>query len=214
MTAVAQQPFAVVFGHALRGEACHVVGAGVEPRPLPVADWVGPPGAADRAMLSHCVGATIDIGCGPGRLTAELGARGHVVLGIDVVAEAVGQARTRGGAALHRDVFDRVPGEGRWHTALLADGNVGIGGDPAALLARVRQLLDPRGRVVVEVSAPGTASGAVLARLECACARTAPFRWALLAIDDLPAVAAAAGFGVRAADHVGARWWAVLGEPA
>ena len=40
----------------------------------------------------------------------------------------------RGGAALRRDVFAPLPGEGRWYTALLADGNVGIGGDPVALL--------------------------------------------------------------------------------
>ena len=62
----------------------------------------------------------------------------------------------RGGAALRRDVFDTLPGEGRWETALLADGNVGIGGDPVALLRRLREVLDPRGRVVAEVAAPGT----------------------------------------------------------
>ena len=37
---------------------------------------------------------------------------GHVVLGIDVVHEAVGQTRGRGGAALHRDVFERAAGRG------------------------------------------------------------------------------------------------------
>ena len=49
-----------------------------------------------------------------------------------------GRPATRGVAALLRDVFDPVPGEGRWETALLADGNIGIGGDPVALLERVR----------------------------------------------------------------------------
>ena len=54
-----------------------------------------------------------------------------------------------------RDVFGPLPGEGRWDTALLADGNIGIGGDPVALLARVRELLAPEGRVVVDLAAPG-----------------------------------------------------------
>ena len=78
-----------------------------------------------------------------------------MALGIDVVHEAVGQTRARGAAALRRDIFGAVPGEGRWQTALLADGNVGIGGDPVALLRRLRRLLLPGGRVVVEVAPPG-----------------------------------------------------------
>ena len=40
----------------------------------------------------------------------------------------------RGVTFLERSVFDRVPGAGRWRTALLLDGNIGIGGDPVALL--------------------------------------------------------------------------------
>ncbi len=65
------------------------------------------------------------------------------MLGIDVVPEAVEQTRRRGASALQRDLFDALPGEGRWQTALLADGNVGIGGDPVALLARTRDLVQP-----------------------------------------------------------------------
>ena len=41
-----------------------------------------------------------------------------------------------GGPALVRSVFETLPGEGRWDTVLLMDGNIGIGGDPAALLGR------------------------------------------------------------------------------
>ena len=33
-------------------------------------------------------------------------------------------------------MFEPLPGEGRWGTVLLLDGNVGIGGDPVALLER------------------------------------------------------------------------------
>ena len=38
-------------------------------------------------------------------------------------------------AAIPGDVFGAVPGAGRWRTALLLDGNVGIGGAPAAAAA-------------------------------------------------------------------------------
>ena len=41
----------------------------------------------------------------------------------------------RGATVLQRDIFGPLPGEGRWGTALLFDGNVGIGGDPAASYA-------------------------------------------------------------------------------
>jgi hypothetical protein len=63
------------------------------------------------------------------------------VLGVDVSPAAVARAKGAGGAVLRRSVFDRLPAEGRWGTALLADGNIGIGGDPHALLRRVRDSL-------------------------------------------------------------------------
>ena len=44
-----------------------------------------------------------------------------------------------------------MPGAGRYAGALLLDGNIGIGGDPVALLRRVARLLAPGGAVVVEV---------------------------------------------------------------
>ncbi|GAA3814665.1 class I SAM-dependent methyltransferase [Nocardioides panacisoli] len=204
--------FELVFGHALRGEECHLVPPDGRPLRLPVEDWTATPDRSDLALLAHCSGATLDIGCGPGRLTAELAARGQVVLGIDVVGEAVGQARSRGGSALVRDVFDRVPGEGRWQTVLLADGNIGIGGDPSGLLERVRQLLDPRGHVVVEVAGPGVPTRTVPVRLQCSCAQTGWFRWSVVGVDGVAALAASAGLALLGCYQHGVRWWAVLGE--
>jgi SAM-dependent methyltransferase len=204
-------PFEVVFSHALRGEACTVRTGGAPPIPLPVAAWTRAADPADLLFLRHCAGATIDVGCGPGRLTAELAAAGHVVLGIDVVPEAVRQARRRGGAALRRDVFGPLPGEGRWETALLVDGNIGIGGDPRALLVRLARLLTGSGRIVLEVGAPGTPTGPVSAQLVCGCAATDYFPWALVGVDGLPTVAADAGLTVRAVDCYDHRWCAVLG---
>jgi hypothetical protein len=38
---------------------------------------------------------------------------------------------------------------------LLLDGNIGIGGDPHRLLRRVRELLTPTGRLLVELDVDG-----------------------------------------------------------
>ena len=111
-----------------------------------------------------------------------------------------------------RDVFDDLPGEGRWRTALLADGNVGIGGDPVQLLRRVRELLDPRGRTVVEVAEPGVPQKTVWATLECAGATSRPFRWSVVGVDDIAAVADEAGLAVTSTTRHGDRWCAVLEE--
>lgn len=205
--------FSTVFAQALQGEPTAVVGLDDEPRVLPMSEWTREADADDHALLDLCLGATLDVGCGPGRLTAALAARRQVALGIDVVAEAVGQTRQRGGSALHRDVYDTVPGEGRWHTALLADGNVGIGGDPVALLRRVREVLDPRGRAVVEVEAPGVGLRTVWATLESGSTRSRPFRWAVVGLDDIEDVATRAGFAVADRVAFGARWAVVLEEP-
>jgi len=208
------ESFTQVFSRALQGHPCAVVGIGDIPEPLPVHVWSKPADYSDAILLDHCAGPTLDIGCGPGRLSEELAERGHVVLGIDVVHEAVRQTRDRGVAALVRDVFDALPGEGRWQSALLADGNVGIGGDPVALLTRLRELLDPRGRVVVEVAPPGVSLRSIWASLQCDGTRSRPFRWAVVGADDIAELAAAAGFGATTYHDWQDRWCAVLEEVA
>lgn len=118
--------------------------------PLDVASWLTMSGV-DELIVSRCSGPVIDIGCGPGRFVEALSARGLPALGIDVSGASIVATRARGGSALLRDVFKPVPGEGRWQTLLLADGNVGIGGDPLLLLHRCSQLLSPQGWALVEV---------------------------------------------------------------
>ncbi|MFK4149215.1 class I SAM-dependent methyltransferase [Streptomyces sp. NPDC004065] len=120
--------------------------------PLEVERWCAEPDAADLGVLARCEGAVLDVGCGPGRMVAALAARGTRVLGIDVSEAAVGRTARLGGPALRRSVFEPVPGEGRWDTALLMDGNVGIGGDPQVLLRRVARLLRPGGLLIAEAS--------------------------------------------------------------
>ncbi len=204
--------FSDVFSGALRGQPCSVVGLGAEPQRLPVQLWSREADALDLSLLDLCQGHTVDLGCGPGRLTAALTRRGHVALGVDVVGEAVAQTRARGAAALRRDVFERLPGEGRWHSALLADGNVGIGGDPVALLRRARALVQADGRVVVELGGPGVPHLTRWAVLTAPGVRSAPFRWSTVGVDDIDAVARTAGFAGAEVHHLGdERWCAVLG---
>ncbi|MFF3603753.1 class I SAM-dependent methyltransferase [Streptomyces sp. NPDC002463] len=118
--------------------------------PLEIERWCTAPDSADRSVLDRCRGTVLDIGCGPGRLVAALAAEGRRALGVDISPEAVARTLRIGGSALCRSVFEPLPGEGRWDTALLIDGNTGIGGDPAALLRRLRHVVSPSGRLIAE----------------------------------------------------------------
>lgn len=158
--------------------------------PLPVARWAGPITAADRSLLARADGPVLDVGCGPGRLTAELHARGVDVLGVEVLSQVPVLAR-EAGAPLHvSDVFAEVPRTGEWRTVLLADGNTGIGGAPARLLRRVRELLAPGGSVLCELLPWASPAGPV--RLEGLGATSAWFPWSVLDAPSLRAAAAAA----------------------
>ena len=161
----------------------------------------------DSALLGPCTGSTLDVGCGPGRLAAALAAGGTPALGIDVSPAAVRLARSRGATALCRDVFQPLPGAGRWRHVLLADGNIGIGGDPVRLLARCRGLLGPGGRVHAELASPGTASWAGRTAVT---GSDAGLPWAVLSLDDLATPAAAAGLRILDSRRRAGRWFATL----
>jgi len=165
----------------------------------------------DHALLARCCGPTLDVGCGPGRLTRALNRLGHPALGIDVSAAAVRLARARGATALRRDVFTALPGHGRWRHLLLADGNIGIGGDPTQLLRRCRSLVAHDGRIHLELARPGTRSWSGNARIRDGDGPpSAPFRWAVLAADDLAAVADAAALRLLETWTEADRWFATL----
>ena len=138
--------------------------------PLPLAQWLGPVDAADADLLDRVEGSALDIGCGPGRHVAALREAGHPGLGIDLSPVAVSITRERGADAILGSVFEHVPDAGSWGTALLLDGNIGIGGRPAALLRRARELLAPDGAVLAELDPPGAWSGVT----GCASRRRAP----------------------------------------
>ena len=178
--------------------------------PLPVARWAGPVDRADETMLAAATGPVLDVGCGPGRLTAALHTRGVDVLGVEILPSVPVLAREAGAPLLVGDVFGEVPRTGHWRTALLADGNIGIGGDPARLLRRVRALLAPDGRIVCELhpDADGAVSGPV--RLEGLGAASAWFPWAVVGPTGVAAAAAAAALRVEQTWAAQARAFAVL----
>jgi SAM-dependent methyltransferase len=199
-----------LYEHALAGHARpEIEHADGRRLPLAVDDWLHPsPG--DRSILDRCHGPTLDVGSGPGRLTVALAERGIPALGIDITPYAVHMARTAGALTLLRDVFDRVPGTGRWMTVLLADGNIGIGGDPAALLRRVRELLTPAGQAIVEVQAPGSPLRQEKVRLRHAGLVSAWFPWAYVGADQIENVADQAGLSMEESWSAEDRWFVAL----
>ncbi|HEX4018503.1 MAG TPA: class I SAM-dependent methyltransferase [Frankiaceae bacterium] len=178
---------------------------------LPVADWSQTAIPGDTTLLERCSGATLDIGCGPGRLAAALSTAGVDALGIDISAGAVARARKLGANALRRCVFGPVPRAGTWRCALLADGNIGIGGEPTLLLRRVRQLLAPGGRVLVEIAPPDVATTVRELWLEDESgARSEPFAWAEVGADDVTRLARECELKVTATWTASRRWFAEL----
>ncbi len=116
-----------------------------------VARWSSEADAVDLMVVSRCEPPVVDLGCGPGRMVVALNRSGRSALGVDMSAAAVGTSMSRGGPALRRRITERLPGEGRWGTALLVDSNVGMGGDVEALLRRCIDLIGAGGLIICEV---------------------------------------------------------------
>jgi SAM-dependent methyltransferase len=180
---------------------------------VPVHVWASEAASGDSGLLERCRGPVLDVGCGPGRLAAGLLARGVPALGVDIAPSAVALARARGATALIRSVYERLPGEGRWTTVLLADGNVGIGGDPHRLLSRIRDLLAPAGTLLVEAGSPGSLSGPVRLRLQDDVGLSEEFPWSCLAIEDVASVAIQAGLEPAETWEEAGRWFAAVLRP-
>ncbi|MCK0175779.1 MULTISPECIES: methyltransferase domain-containing protein [Mycobacteriaceae] len=202
-----------LYDRALDGERCWIRQDDGAVRTLPVRSWLGGRHADrrfDRAIVRLCSGPTIDLGCGPGRLVVDLIKSGIPALGVDQSATAVELARRNGAPALRRDVFGALPGLGRWQTALLADGNIGLGGDPQRVLRRAAELLRPGGRCVVEFDARAEGIRYQLVRLESSTTVGPWFRWASVGIGSAAALADESGLRLVQIHPVGGRTLATL----
>lgn len=120
-------------------------------RAMDVSRWNDDADAADFSLLDGIRGDVLDVGCGPGRMLRAAMDVGLTALGIDVSDTAVEIARGSGLTVQNGSVFGSIPREGTWGATLLVDGNIGIGGDPSALLARCAEIIAPHGVIVVEV---------------------------------------------------------------
>lgn len=178
--------------------------------PLDPSRWHGPTSPTEHDLLDRLPGPVLDVGCGPGRIVERLVRRGVVALGVDPAPGAVSLARQRGCPVLQRSVFDSLPGEGRWRTVLLLDGNVGIGGDPVRLLRRCRALVHHGGSVIAEVQPPGTRTRTCRARLERGHELSAWFDWSLVAADGAAGLAGQSGLRVASVEQAPGddRWFA------
>jgi hypothetical protein len=110
------------------------------------------------------------------------------------LARWLGRALARGARVVRGSVFAHV--DGPFATLLLLDGNVGIGGDPVALLRRSRELLEPGGVVLAEVGEPMVGSRRLALRLRLALQVSHPFAWAVVGASDVEGLARATGFAV------------------
>lgn len=196
----------VGFDAALRGAPTRMLCSDGAEITLAVGRWHLPADAEDDWMLDRCTGPVLDLGCGPGRLVAALKARGIPALGVD---ESVAAATHCPTAVLRCDLFGPLPGEGGWAHVLLADGNIGIGGDPARLLARVRSLLGPEGTALVEADPAPDTHWTGTARLHTEHGMSTDIPWAVVGRRALVEQAALVGLSQRA-QHCGQRTFVEL----
>lgn len=178
-------------------------------RRLPLGRWLKPAPDEEELLLDRAVGPVLDVGCGAGRHLEALHRRGVEATGVEVSKYAVAIARERAASVIHGSVFD-VPEEDPWNTALLLDGNVGIGGEPERLLGKLAQLLTAGGQVLVELEPPQIESRVLNIRLEGPGDVSEWFPWAWVGIDSIDSIADAAG--LRAVDRwsIEGRWFAQL----
>ncbi len=181
--------------------------------PLPVERWLDEPGPEEVSALARADSPVLDVGCGPGRLVLALGRRGIPALGLETAPSAVRLGRRRGAAILERSVFGAVPCPGRWGTALLFDGTLGIGGAPPLLLRRLAALLRRGGSVLAELDPAVRGIRTLLARIERGAAASAWFPWSRVGPDAIEPVARQAGLRIQDRWEEAGRWFATAVKP-
>lgn len=188
----------VLYLHETGGDGTAGDGEPGASAPMDVSRWHADADAADLGLLRSVTGPVLDIGCGPGRMVRAAMELGIEALGIDVSPTAVEVATESGLRVLLGSVFEELPLEGQWQTVLLIDGNIGIGGDAFAMLARCDELLAAGGEIVVETHPDAARDRTYTGRLVDTHGReSALFPWAEIGVDPLVARAASVGLTSR-----------------
>lgn len=178
---------------------------------LDIPRWLAAADDADDTVIERAIGPVLDIGCGPGRLLAALQRRGLRAVGVDIAERAIEIATEQGLIAIRADIFDASVSMGHWCTALLLDGNIGIGGDPPRLLRRAAVLLRPRGRLIVETHHDVNTDRRGRVRFARGSTTIGPdFPWAEVGLDALNRYAGATGLAITDRWSVGGRSFAQL----
>ena len=222
-TATRALPADLLYGRLLATAAQHALGGG-PPARARVRSPTGARAAAARplarparrgrrAALAACRGPVLDIGCGPGRHLAALRAAGKPGLGVDLSPVAVAARAAAAPPRSSAPCSAHVPGAGRWRTALLLDGNIGIGGAPALLLRRARELLGARRDAHRRARPAGRADRPHAGAARGAGVVSEWFAWAQVGVDGIAALAARAGLAHEDTLAAAGRWFAVLRRP-
>lgn len=170
-----------------------------------VQDWLVAANDFEKSLLAEVEGPLLDIGCGPGRMLLAAEELGLTAYGVDSSPLAVARARTQGATVYQQSVFDLMPDEGKFQSLLLLDGNIGIGGDPLVLLARLRAIAAPGAILLVETDPLAQLEARYQAILVDAAGRSSEtFDWARLGAAPLHRHAAGTGWTlVRSIIHHG-----------
>ncbi|MGT2426390.1 hypothetical protein [Amnibacterium kyonggiense] len=129
--------------------------------------------------------------------------------GVEADPIAVRRSRALGLAVIAGSVFDPLPREGGWGSALLLDGNVGIGGDVPALLARCAELLRRGGLLVVETDPDPRRDETAECRVRASDgSESAPFPWSRVGLTAV--LRAAHGFALERVWELDGRWFVRL----
>jgi SAM-dependent methyltransferase len=170
------------------------------------ARWNGAADDVDLRLLASVLGPVLDVGCGPGRMVRAAMDLGLEVLGVDVSPTAVELAHAAGLPVFEGSIFDALPNEKHWQTILLVDGNVGIGGDVDALLARCAELLTSTGEIVIELHPDDDLDRTYTGRLvDLHGGTSGTFPWAEIGLTGIARRASALGLVVRQAWSAGER---------
>ena len=122
----------------------------------------GTDAAIVAAVLREPSAKIIDVGCGEGWLARELSRQGGDVVGIDASAALIEAARALGGARFETIDYDAIAGRafelGAPFDVAVCNFSL-LDADIAPVLRAIRELLQPRGRLLIQTVHPWTANG-------------------------------------------------------
>lgn len=176
-----------------------------------VQDWLVRANDFERSLLRGARGPVLDIGCGPGRMLVAAEDLGLAAYGVDSNPLAAARARSQGATVFEQSIFDPLPGD--FQTLLLLDGNIGIGGDPQALLGQLLSIAAPGARLIVETDPLKRLEARYQAILVDSAGRSSEtFDWARLGSEPLHRHAADAGWTLLGSVERGGRRVSLLGN--